>query len=235
MKERPVPSIVKPVTSDGLCGYDQHEQFMVYWYDPPGSDRLTGTMLADLRGEKCLLCDKTWEASSAQLRDQYWVDSVHASVHKSCYVRHLSFLERKKWYGLMCELVDTQLYRMNMEALPNGYGGGWDTPWFRFSFQRILQKGEEPARGDRIVQTTSMGARRRVDSIQFEKLTVDQAAQLEKAFEDVGDTKGISHERRDEYSIHAWNDEQCKRYLKTFLMMVGVARVPKEETKSVTA
>lgn len=235
MNERPIHSIIDPVTSDGMCGYDQYRQFHVAWEEVPGSERYTSTIVADLRGQKCLLCDKEWTASARELRDQRWDDRAQAHVHKTCYTRHLAFIDRQRWWGLVYGLIDTHKGQVKMEAVPDQYGGAWGTPWFRFSFRRVplADAKDSDTRNLVIPQTLLCGPRRRVNAIRGERLTISQIEFLTKEFEDVTSTKGQSHERRDEYEIHSYNDEEDKRYVKTFLQMLGIDYVPKEE-KAVT-
>lgn len=223
--ERPIEQITEPVTSDGLAGYDDHKQFWVYWRED-GRESFTGTIMADLRGETCVLCNQPWRVCAESLRDQYHDRSASAYVHKTCFNRHLGYLERRKWWGLVDKLTATDKCEARIEALPNQYGGGWDTPWFRFHFRHRKVEGEEQK--PKIVQTLIVGRRRRVNAIRFEKLTIAQVESLTTSFDDVTNTKGTHHERRDEYEIHAYTDDEDERYVKTFLQLLGVVHVPRE-------
>lgn len=240
MKDRPIQHIIDPVTSDGMCGYDEFRQFHVAWEDVPGSQRYTSTIMADLRGEKCVLCDKTWTASAHELRDQRWDDEAQAHVHKSCYTRHLGFIDRKRWWEIVYGQVDRHKGQVRMEVIPDQYGGGWGTPWFRFHFRYTPAKDDKAthmlnARILDIPQVLVCGPRRRVNAIRGERLTISQFEFLTKAFEDVTSTKGAfeSHGHRDGYEIHSYTEQEDRRYVMTFLQMIGINRAVNEE-KAVT-
>jgi len=189
--------ITHPVTDDGLCGYDDRQQFWVYWRD--GSE-LTGTIMADLRQHKCLLCTKGWKTASESLRDQLHASETRGYVHKTCYINYLNFREHARMLDLFSAgaLYD---HIEKIEVIPNQYGGGWNTDWFNVTLKFPMKP---------IIQ---FGARRRVDSITVTRLSTPQRDAIWTALEGEATTKEHSS---DMFMIHAHSHDDVARYFKVF-------------------
>jgi hypothetical protein len=214
--------IIKAVTPDGCAGYDQYDQFWVYQPDARNPEIRVGSIYKDLRGQKCMLCDQKWKTEARDLADQYYNRDAEIHVHKSCYVRHLSFLERQK---LMDTLVRSEL-RDKVKAIddiPNQYGGAWNTPWYEITLNYT---------GNPVI---TIGPRKRVISLELTRITNDQVKTLEKRFESVIDTKTFLV---DSVLIHAWDDETAVQRLKIIKEVLDDTTVPAgngDEDKSAAA
>ena len=58
--------IVKPLTDDGLVGYDQFGQFMCG--TPEGHGRVSYSPVSDVRGRLCVICCQGWHLSAESMR-----------------------------------------------------------------------------------------------------------------------------------------------------------------------
>jgi hypothetical protein len=196
-KPRVIEMIERPVTSDGLAGYDQFNQFMVFRRDESG---FTGTIKADLRGSSCPLCSMLWIATSASLVDQHFARETNQHVHRSCFVRYETFRQRAE---LLLNLIKAGFYDVELLELPNGYYlDEWATPWYKVNIKD----------SNRIFITC--GPRKNVYSLEFEKLTIDENAQLQEAFKSEDVTKLCRDDGA--FMIHAWTREKVVEYLTTF-------------------
>jgi len=208
------PQVIKhPITKDGLCGYDDHKQFWVYWRDDSGS--LTGSIMADLRQHKCLLCKQGWKTCAVSLRDQYHSHEIRGHVHKTCYLNYLNFREHARMLDLFGQggLYD---HISKIEVLPNQYHGGWDTDWFNVTLEFPMKP---------IVQ---FGARRRVDSITIMRLSTPQRDAI---WEVLGNENTTKEHTSDSFMIHAHNNDDVARYFRVFLAVLS----PVPEGDSATA
>jgi len=205
--ERP-EIITHPITSDGMCGYDDRQQFWVYWREPHGS--LTGTLMADLRQHKCLLCTKGWETTATALRDQYFSRETEQHVHKSCYIRYLNFREHARLRDLFGK---SGLYD-HIEKIvpkPNQYGGAWNTDWFDVHLKFPMKPFIE------------FGARKRVDAITINRLSTPQRDAI---WGKLGEENTTKEHSSDSFMIHAHSHEDVVRYLSTFLGVLSNTPAP---------
>lgn len=203
MREDRPEVITNPITNDGLCGYDARNQFWIYWRDDMGT--LIGTLMADLRQHKCLLCKQGWKTCSVSLRDQMFAREARSYVHKSCYYNYLNFREHARMRELFAEGGLDDLRVEKIEVIPNQYGGGWNTDWFnvtlKFPMKPILQ----------------FGARRRVDAILLTRLSVPQRDLIWAALADENTTK---ENTSDSFMIHAHSHADVVRYFQVFLKVL---------------
>jgi hypothetical protein len=112
--------IVRPLTQDGLFGYDQFGQLMLGRHDGYG---MVFTFAADVREATCAICSHGWESTGPSIYDQEHWHLIDQRVHRSCLARHLGFRERNDVSGALCAA------RVRFEKLvaePNGYYGDND-------------------------------------------------------------------------------------------------------------
>jgi hypothetical protein len=198
--------IVTPVTPDGDAGFDEFNQFIVFVPDNYGGK--TGTIRYDLRGKICPLCGKHWELSNIGLNDQVYLNHTQQHVHQTCYARYRAHMQRSE---LINDLDKAGIWTgpdyNSFEEIPNQYDTGerGAPPWYKI---RILKKP----------QSLEFGRRKRVFSLRFQMLSIDQQLGLTAQFnkESNNTTKGEGNSPEDGLYcyIHAWNHEEVVRYLK---------------------
>ena len=189
--------IVKPITEDGRTGFDQYGQLMS-WSLPDASGAVTGTMIRDVRGIPCRICNRGWLPTTEGMRDQVRINEW--VVHGAC---HMGWRSLNNYYDAQ-EMLIKAGYLFNMEEVESQYPGS--PPWISV---RILQNDNErtPVPDRRII----FGQRKRVWEIQAIGF-----GNLGSLFEEVQDTKGYTARdggRRMHYYIHAWTKEQVVDYL----------------------
>lgn len=210
--------IIKPVTGDGKCGYDEFGQFCVWTYEERHGGEV-GRIMADVRGQTCLLCGSKWEAVTRQIADQHYDHSAETMVHMSCWIRHLSYLDRGNW---ITDLAKGGVYRETLkafEAIPNQYGGAWNTPWYKVTIN---------APGYPVL---TVGARKRVDSILIERLTREQAERIAEKLKDENTTKEPG---TDSYAIHSHGRDKTVQYIKTFMEVISESPIPTRADRTAT-
>lgn len=204
--------IVKPLTPDGMCGWDAHGQLWIW--KPEGKGK-RGTIIGDPRGHKCRICLQGWTLTVESLEDQEYWDSHEEWVHLSCSVRYAALQERDMWYGA---LIEAGIRFHGFEEIPNEYCP--NTPFYgRRPWYRVALIDSR--------RTLKLGRRKRVYSMEIESAmpgaglySLEQAQELLKA-EDV--TKEI---RPDGLLIHAWGRDKAREYVKAFAKILDLGRKP---------
>lgn len=205
--------IVKPLTPDGMCGWDEFGQLCLWKVD---GDRRVGTLIGDPRGHTCRICQQGWALTIESLEDQmYWSD-FREWVHRSCSIRYSALKERDKWFWA---LVDAGIRFDGLQEIPNGYWhrDPWrgKKPWYRV---KLLDSE----------RTLKLGFRKRVSHMEIESGTGSFSRALaEELFKDENGTKQIGD---DSVLIHAWTDEKALEYLKAFARIMAL-RDPHESVK----
>lgn len=201
--------IVRPVTCDGLVGYDRNDNFVAFakLYGSGEPSIYSSTNTRDITGEMCPLCGKIWgpENTQAQFLDQIWSDAAMSSVHRSCFERALGFNEREKWVDALKEAEFDRSDIMTIKQIPNEYRGAWNTPWYV-----IELKGVKRAKGDPVM--LKFGARKRVYNIEISGIEANGPTLLMKKFEAEETTKDIIDGGHG-FLIHAWGMDKSKEYL----------------------
>lgn len=231
--------IIRPLTADGLVGWDEFGQFWIWHYE--GKNKV-GSMYWDVREKVCCICRRGWETTADSLRDQrYWGERTEWA-HQSCTWRYQSLKAFDFWVGALVKNkfifgpVDNPKTTMDggpaLQEIPNGYLGDQDprgavTPWYR---ARLLKKvsgeyGDNMAHG----RTLKLGARKRVFHMEIEPgngiYDHELAAVL---FAQENPTKDI---RADGMMIHAWGREKATEYLGLFSQILGVVKPEPAEVK----
>lgn len=189
--------IVRSITPDGRTGFDKYDQLWT-WSEPDASGEQRGTMIRDVRGMTCKLCQKGWELTSASMQDQERFGSGWV-VHKGC---REGFASVNSFYDIQGMFIKAG-YLFQMDEIPSQYP--YSPPWQEIT---ILQNDNDrtPVVGTKVV----IGRRKRVWEIQAFGF-----GDLSPLFTDVEDTKGYATDPSvpQHYYIHAWTQEQAVDYL----------------------
>lgn len=123
--------IVRPLTDDGLFGFDQFDQFMLGTKDVDGGMRFH--FVADVRQKVCAICTRGWEPTGPSIGDQARWGLIDEYVHQSCLARHLGFVQRADVFQAVC---DAGIRFEKLIPIPNGYWGPEDAwgkhmPWYQ--------------------------------------------------------------------------------------------------------
>lgn len=205
--------IVTPLTPDGMCGWDKFGQLCLWKRE--GENR-TGTLIGDVRGRTCRICNQGWVLTVDSLGDQQYWRSYEEWVHHSCSIRYSSLKERDRWF---LNLIDAKIRFEGLEEIPNGY---WprayldaQRPWYRV---KLLDSD----------RTLKLGSRKRVYHMEIEPgkdpLPTEVAKDL---FQNENVTKEISENA---IFIHAWGEDKAREYLKAFSRILGLKQ-PHESVK----
>jgi hypothetical protein len=219
--------IVKPLTHDGLVGWDSYGQL---WLWRVQAERREGTIIADVREKVCCVCRRGWELKAESLGDQYFWSSRAEWSHESCYIRHLALDEFDFWCSALvgARFIFGAIDNPRMigegpalESLPNGYWGqkdpwGAGMPWYRARLLKKNEKGDNTALG----RTLKLGMRKRVHHLEIEvgfgpydRVLADELFKSENV------TKQIDEDRM---MVHAWGRDKAREYLKHFTQILGV-------------
>lgn len=200
-----MPLIVRPITNDGLVGYDQFDQLVVTKKD---GDFEMSTFIADVRDKTCTICNHGWEPNSISMADQYHWDLVDGYVHETCLNRHTGLVERSEFFRA---LVAARVRFKGLKPIPNGYHGASmkERPWY------VAELLDYPV-------MFRLGARKRVDHVEVvAQGGVDLAwyGDAEKAFASEDVTK---HFTSASVLLHAWTTEKMREYVKKLAEIGGL-------------
>jgi hypothetical protein len=199
--------IVRPVTDDGLVGYDQFDQFSVTKIEEDGAE--ISWFIADVRGRTCLMCDRGWEPTGPSMADQMVWEVSKTIVHTSCFVRHGALCQRELFWEAV---VAAKIRFRGLVAIENGYWPASD-PWAKQPFY----EAELMDHSAKLI----LGRRKRVYHVQVvpqggTKLEWYGAAAI--AFEKESVTKEFSDRS---VLLHAWLDDKLREYLKRLAELAG--------------
>lgn len=227
--------IVKPLTKDGLVGWDGYGQL---WLWRVHGERREGTIIADVREKTCVVCRRGWEATAESLGDQHYWTSRAEWAHESCYIRYLALGEFEFWVnalvgaGFIFGLEKDERHPLpSIEAIPNGYWGqkdpwGAGQPWYRAHLLTKLENGKNVPLG----RTLKLGTRKRVYHLEIEPGDGRyDAAAAQRLFADEDVTKMIGDGG---LTVHAWGGDKAREYLKHFSEILGANAWREARTKS---
>ena len=233
------PHIKRPVTDDGMVGFDECGNFMASWIDRIGYT--VSTPVCDVREMTCIICNRGWEPNADSMLDQQHWDLLDVStmgrseergvlerkvrqagmVHATCLSRHFGLVERERFYWA---LVDARVRFCGLKPIANGY---WSTPEPR----RGDAQGLKPWYQAELLDHPAMfvlGRRKRVDHIEVvpqggTKLAWHAEAERAFAAEDV-----TKHFGESSVLIHAHTREASLSYVKRLVELGGyqIVRVP---------
>lgn len=199
--------IIKPLTPDGMCGWDEHNQLWLWEVDGIGK---RGTIIGDPRGHKCPMCLQGWVLTVESLKDQNYNREFKEWWHYTCFIRYLTMKDRDLFFGA---LVDAKIRFSGLEEMPSQYWRN-DPIWSKrnWYFTKALDQPIE----------IIMGSRKRVYNIEFiptneAPLKAWQEAAQEFAKEEV--TKEFGPKR---VLLHAWGGQKLKDYLKRLSTVFGL-------------
>lgn len=235
--------IIKPLTSCGMVGWDAHNQLWLWKNEPHGGR--SGTIIADVRGMICPICNHGWQITAESLGDQYYLMSRHQQAHQSCYIRYIALQDFDFWVGA---LVDAGFIfgpvenpsRMgeggaSIEAIPNEYWGqkdpwGAGQPWYRARLLKKMEDGYTNIAHGRILK---LGSRKRVYVLEVEpgEGSFDREMAV-KLFSSENVTKQIS---QNAIMVHAWGREKAKEYLKHFADILGVTDMRRKASEALAS
>lgn len=201
--------VVKPLTPDGLCGYDKHGQLWVW--EKNGID-MSGHMIGDPRGSKCKLCLQGWILTTESMKDQHWSREYEEWMHRSCMIRFLALKDRDIVYWGLCE---ARIRFEDFKEIPNGYWPPKD-PWAARSWYTAKTIGA--------ALDFKIGMRKHVWNISVaprDGHAITSVKAFREAFADQNVTKGFN---TFECMIHAHNHDDFRKYLKIFGELLGLHR-----------
>lgn len=231
--------ILKPVTVDGMAGFDQFGQFYIKWMD---REYTCGAVFHDVRKKICCICGHGWELTAKSLRDQDFLRHRAEHAHLSCVIRYTALQEYDFWYGAVLDAgfmfgpLDNPKYIAEggpaFESIPNEYwpkGDPWGEgqPWYRV---RLLKRvDEEKSLNGPLGRTLKLGHRKRVYVLEIEEGPGEYNEKLarelfapeiaERITSWIG-PKGMM--------IHAWGQEKAREYLRRFAEILGVGAERKQ-------
>lgn len=218
-------TIVKPLSKDGRLGFDEHGQ-LCCWRPEPGGG-MVGTIVPDLRGATCMICNHGWDLTPAAYSDHWNWRSQDCVVHETCMIRFTSLVDHALYYS---SLVKAGLRFDKLERIRNQYWSVRDRwharHWYRV---RLLDSG----------RTLKFGSRKHVHHLEIEpgatlvdmglaeKLFADEKVTKEviRPSEDRGTPKDWSPNAQTEgFLIHAHNDDKVREYILGFAMILGLEK-----------
>lgn len=228
--------IIKPLSKDGLVGWDQYGQLWLWRVD---GERRCGTTISDVRQKTCCVCRRGWEETAQSLGDQHYWQNRAEWAHESCFIRFRALQEYEFWeealvaggfiFGWNDDPWTMKEQKASLKAIPNEYWGSKDPwgawrPWYRVRILKKLQDGKNVPHG----RTLKLGSRKRVYHMEIEpgEGFYDEAA-AHRLFDGEDVTKEIG---RDGMMIHAWGDTKAQEYLKHFATILGASRKAVVET-----
>ena len=200
--------IVKPLTPDGMVGFDVQGQLW-HWEVEEGGGKV-GRIIGDPRGHKCPMCLQGWVLTAESLKDQRYERSYEEWWHYTCLIRHMAMKDRDLFHNA---LVAANICFDVLKQVPSRYWGN-DPIWSKRNWC-VTKALDQPIE-------IILGSRKRVYNIEF--VTTDEAplkawqeAAQEFAKEEV--TKAFIPKK---IMLHAWGDEQLKNYLKRLSTVFGL-------------
>lgn len=199
--------ILRPLTPDGMCGWDKHNQLWLWEAEEGG--RKVGRIIGDPRGHKCRLCQQGWMLTVESLKDQWYDHDYKEWWHYTCYIRYITLKDRDLFDGA---LIEAKIRFDGLKEMPSQYWRN-DPIWSKrnwYSTKALDQPIE-----------IILGSRKRVYNIEFTSdeapLKAWQEAAHEFAKEDV--TKEFAPKR---VLLHALGGDQLKDYVKRLSRVFGL-------------
>lgn len=199
--------IVRPITDDGLVGFDEFNNLVLCKH--LGDGNMSFTLIKDVRRDKCVICDRGWEASGPSMGDQLHWDLTKSHVHRSCSIRHEGLCERKEIWSA---IVGARIQFSGLHPIENGYwpkGDPWSAkPWYEAELTGFPVK-------------LVIGTRKRVINIEVRSqggIKLDWWERAKEMFKDENTTKELSP---NVVLIHAWGTEKMRSYVKQIAEIAG--------------
>ena len=194
-------NIIRPLTSDGLVGYDEYGQLVL---ETRKEDYSSFAFIQDVRDKTCAICNRGWEATGPSMEDQMEWSLIKNFVHESCWVRFTSLTERQHFTNV---LHDCQIRHRGLKPIENQY---WPKVY------RLAQKPWYEAELIAKPILLRLGSRKRVNSLEIVcqgGTKLENWKEVETAFAEEKVTKEFSSTG---LLIHSYSNEDDLRYMKTF-------------------
>lgn len=196
--------IIRPLAHN--LGFDSFGQLIVCWEERGMSH---STMCADMREKTCPICGRGWEVTAESFRNQMLCQTTDEFCHRTCFYGHLAMVEAEMWYELLTDYRpgkdDSYFIPFNWKKIPNEYGGGAKTPWYKVEFMGYLP-------------TLKLGGRKRVYHMSLHDLRKEQVDKFLELVKDQEVTKGS--EGGNSVYIHAWTKADAKLFLSYFATVI---------------
>lgn len=200
--------IVKPVTEDGLVGYDQFDQFAVTQVLPDGTQ--SSHHIADVRGRTCVMCERGWEPTGPSMADQLKWTISESFVHLSCFVRHGALVQRELFWTALVNSAEVRFH--GFEPIANNYWPSSD-PWAKQPWYQAFLMDHQAK--------FILGRRKNVYHVEVVPLDGTRLGfhvQAAKAFEAENVTKEFSSVS---VMLHAWSSDKLREYVKKIAKVAG--------------
>lgn len=222
--------IIKPLTQDGMVGWDEFGQFWIWKRE--GTDRV-GRLYHDVREKICCICRHGWEVTGDSLSDQYFMDNRAEFAHKTCFIRYIALQEFDFWVNALVEArfmfgpLDNPKHIADggaaLETLPNEYFGqddpwGAGQPWYRARLLKRVDK--EKSLNGPLGRTLKLGHRKRVYVLEIEEGGAPYDEKL--AHELFGKEEVTKQIGSNGMMVHAWGRDKAREYLKHFAKILNV-------------
>lgn len=197
--------IVRPITKDGLVGFDEFDQLVCVSQTPHGT---SSVFVSDVRDKTCVLCGRGWELNGPSFSDQQAIRVMNKHAHQSCLVRHEAYEE---FWTVYRSMVDARIRFEGPKEIDNRYWGKIspysNKPWYELTLLDYPVK-------------FTIGARKRVWSIGVGRIDggILPNMALEAAFKDENVTKDFCPTSM---LVHAWGDADLKKYVKMIAEVCG--------------
>ncbi len=200
--------IINYLNPEKTVGYDANNQLWHMEKDAEGST-ISRIVPWALLTSTCYICKAGWTTSTL-LDYTRGSQCVDRPVHLRCYEGHLAITEAEMLYSCIRSHYATGL---DFVEIPNGYGGGYNTPW------RTVKLFD-------YAETITFGARRRVYNLQvnFEP-TNERVEAVHDAFKSVQDTKGYTNDGKS-YFVHCWGEAQVRERMGMLFAFLRVHGTP---------
>lgn len=210
--------IIHFLTNDLMVGWDKYNQLNVMTRTEDGG--FETRYLADPRGLICPICNCGWIMSGPGIRDQAQQKVMGKLVHESCLLRMMTIREYETFQGLLAGIT---MAHSEIEAIPNEYGGGYNTSWHKAAILRPNAKKD----WDTGRFSIRMGRRKRVWSMHLSispPLDDLQLARVKAGTLGLWEhTKHLSHA---EIYIHTYSHEECAIVMDAFESIIEGIDVP---------
>jgi hypothetical protein len=203
--------IVSYITEDKLVWVDEFNQTQACWLEE--GNRICTRIVKDVRGLVCPICKRGWEMTGHAFLNQIHLNNINKWAHYTCVEGAVAYEECNDWYRLA---VSPELNKAGLEftEVPNGYGGAWNTPWYKIEYKDFPN-------------AIVVGTRKRVDQITIYNVSPTLLAALTSEFqsEKVTKTEKYEYDKEGNFYIHAWTQEKSKEYFTAIVKLARAAHI----------
>lgn len=224
--------VVKPLTEDGLFGFDAFDQLTVCEVEKRSNGpRVTSWHIADVRKKTCMICNHGWEPTGPALADQIFWDLTKEFVHSTCLSRHCGLIERQ---DVRNAIVQARIRFNGLVPVPNGYDSSSSRPWYRADLldypyrlligwrKRVWEIAllPRPCAASSPDYERSLAVERLADQPPM-KLSIPWWGQAKMEFDAENVTKEFGEPQ---ILLHAWSDDALRDYIRRLAEVGGLAK-----------